>query len=56
MDKEIKESIKEIYEKLDQLATVVNIRIEKLKNVVGDYLELGSNISMSTVKANLKSV
>lgn len=56
MDKEIKEQIETINEKLDQLGTVVNMRIEKLKKVVGDYLELGANISMATVKANLKSV
>lgn len=52
----IKEAIDEIYLKLDKLAEVVNVRIEKLKKIVGDYLELGANISMATVKANLKSV
>ena len=31
-------------------------RIEKLKNVIYNYLEAGSNIALSTVKANLKSV
>lgn len=56
MDKEIKEQIEAINEKLEHLRTVVNVKFENLKKVVGDYLELGANISMATVKANLKSV
>lgn len=56
MDEKIQEGIDKIWSHLEVLDKVVNQRIEKLKKVVGDYLELGSNISMATVKANLKSV
>jgi len=56
MDKEILKEIEEINKKLDVLAHILNERIEKLKKVVGDYLEAGSNIALASVKANLKSV
>ena len=56
MDKEIIEYLESVSQKVDTLTKVFNARIDNLKKVIGDYLELSSNISMATVKANLKSV
>lgn len=56
MDKELIDRLEGIIKRLDLFEKVVNVRIDKLKKVVGDYLELSSNISMASVKANLKSV
>ena len=60
MDQEIENAINEMTKllkaKLDNLEMAVNKRFDSLKKVIGDYLELSSNISISTVKANLKSV
>ena len=60
MDKEIKKEIDEMTRqlkaKLDNLEAAINRRFENLKKVIGDYLELSSNLSIATVKANLKNV
>ncbi|MBA7680527.1 hypothetical protein ES703_88844 [subsurface metagenome] len=53
---EVKESTARIIQRIDQLKDYMDLRFEKLKNVIGEYLDLSSNISMATVKANLKSV
>lgn len=54
--KEIDEWARLIKAKLDNLDKAMNIRFENLKKVLGDYLELSSNLSIATVKANLKNV
>ena len=56
MDKEIDEWTRLIKAKLDNLDKAMNVRFENLKKVLGDYLELSSNLSIATVKANLKNV
>lgn len=60
MDQETKQALdiatEEIIKRLVNLELVMNKRFENLKKVVGDYLELSSNISIATVKANLKNV
>lgn len=60
MDKEIKQEMDEwvrlINGKLDNLQKAINVRFDNLKKVVGDYLELSSNLSIASVKANLKNV
>jgi len=54
--KGIEDLLEDIDKKIDVLAGVLNERIEKLKKVIYDYLEAGSNIALASVKANLKSV
>lgn len=60
MDKEIKKEMDEwvrlINAKLDNLQKAIGLRFDNLKKVVGDYLELSSNLSIASVKANLKNV
>jgi len=60
MDAEIKKELDEwirlIKGKLDNLEKAINVRFENLKKVIGDYLELSSNLSITSVKANLKNV
>ena len=54
--KELDEWSRLIKGKLDNLEKAINLRFENLKKVIGDYLELSSNISMATVKTNIKNV
>ena len=60
MDPETKKEIDEwtrlIKAKLDNLERAVNLKFDNLKKVIGDYLELSSNLSIASVKANLKNV
>ena len=56
IDEEIKEMTKVIVAKLESLNKNIQVRIDVLKKVIGDYLELSSNLSIATVKANLKNV
>ena len=60
MDEETKKELDEwsrlVKGKLDNLEKAINLRFDKLKKVIGDYLELSSNLSIATVKANLKNV
>ena len=34
----------------------INKRIDTLKKVIGDYMELSSSIALSSVKTNLKNL
>lgn len=56
VDDEIVEITRLLMAKLDNLNKAINIRFENLKKVIGDYLELSSNLSVASVKANLKNV
>jgi len=56
IEKELNEWTKLVGAKIDNLHNAMDKRFENLKKVVGDYLELSSNLSMATIKANLKSV
>jgi len=56
VDDEIVEITRLLMAKLDNLNKAINIRFEGLKKVIGDYLELSSNLSVASVKANLKNV
>lgn len=64
MDAEIKKFIEDemndmarlIKGKLDNLEMAINKRFDAMKKVVGDYLELSSNIAIGSVKNNLKNV
>ena len=42
--------------KIENLHQAIDKRFEAMKKVVGDYLELSSNISIGSVKTNLKNV
>ena len=56
IEKELNDWTKLVGAKIDNLHNAMDKRFENLKKVVGDYLELSSNLSMATIKANLKSV
>lgn len=60
MDKEIQEAMNDwvrlIKGKIDTLERTIGLRFDNMKKVVGDHLELSSNLSIATVKANLKNV
>lgn len=42
--------------KLNELEAVINIRFDKLKQIVIDYLNLGNEMARASVVAALKSV
>ena len=46
----------ELMDKIQELASHIDLRIEHLKNVIMNYLEAGSSMSMASVRANLKNV
>ena len=54
--KELDEWARLIGTKLDNLEQAINKRFDNMKKVVGDYLELSSNIAIGSVKTNLKNV
>ena len=56
MDKEIEKMKDDIMEKVDLLNQAINLRFDKMKKVITDYLDLTANISLSAVKTSLKSV
>ena len=56
VNKEIDEMTRLIVAKIENLNKAFTVRFDSLKKVIGDYLELSSNLSIATVKANLKSV
>lgn len=56
LTKEITEWTRLIKAKLDGVEKLMNLRFDNLKKVIGDYLELSSNLSITSVKANLKNV
>jgi len=56
IDDEITEMTRLIVTKIENLNKNMQVKIDCLKKVIGDYLELSSNLSIATVKANLKSV
>ena len=55
-NKELEEWAKLIRAKIDNLHEAMDKRFESLKKVIGEYLELSSNLSIASVKANLKNV
>ena len=56
MDDEILAKLQQLDVKLDVLRKAMDSRIDKIKDVVFNYMEAGSSISLASVKANLKSV
>jgi len=50
------EDLKRELEILSEEIIAVNKRIDTLKKVIGDYLELSSNLSIAGVKVNLKNI
>lgn len=42
--------------KIDELHKAINQRFDNLKKVIGDYLEMSSQMQMSSVKAQLKNI
>jgi hypothetical protein len=54
--KEIEEYSKLMVAKIDNLHYAMDKRFESLKKIICDYLELSSQLSIATVKANLKNV
>ena len=56
IDDEIVEMSRLLIAKIDNLHNAMNKRFETLKKVIGDYLDLSSNLSIASVKANLKNV
>lgn len=54
--KEIEEWSRLVVGKLDNLEMKINKRFDAMKKVIGDYLDLSSQMSIATVKANLKNV
>lgn len=55
-NEELAEVINMIMAKISNLAEAQNKKFDTLKKVIGDYLELSSNISIATIKANLKTI
>lgn len=53
---EVMERIKGIYEKLEALEVAMNTRFEKLKKIVIDYLNLGSEFAKGSLITALKQV
>jgi len=43
-------------EQLKHITEAINLKFESMKKVVGDYLELTSNISLASVKTALKNI
>ncbi|GAH40257.1 unnamed protein product [marine sediment metagenome] len=56
MDKELIERVEGIINRIAKLEELFNLRFDKLKKIIGDYLDLTSNIALSSVKTSLKSV
>jgi len=56
MEQEILEQIGQIAIGLKRVEEILNKRIDKIKDVLYSYLEYGSSIGLSSIKANLKSV
>lgn len=54
--KEMDEWVRLIKGRLDNLEKAVGLRFDNMAKVISDYIELSSNLSMATVKANLKNV
>ena len=54
--RELDEWARLIGAKIDNLQAAMDKRFEAMKKVIGDYLELSSNLSITSVKANLKNV
>jgi hypothetical protein len=50
------ELAKEIKVMIQAYEELINKRIEKLKEVVYQYLELNASMGLSTIKANLKTI
>ena len=53
---EIKDMLLKLENDLKHVLEVTDARFNALKKVIGDYLELSSNLSIASVKANLKNV
>lgn len=56
VERDINEMVRLIKGKIDNLEKAINLKFDALKKVIGDYLELSSNLSIASVKANLKNV
>lgn len=56
MDKEIEKLKDDILNRVGLLEQAINARFDKMKKVIGDYLDLTSNIALASVKTSLKSV
>ena len=54
--RELEEWTRLINVKIENLHDAINKRFDNLKKVIGDHLELSSNLSIASVKANLKNV
>lgn len=55
-DEKTIELVKEIKAMIQAYEELINKRIEKLKEVVYQYLELNASMGLSTIKANLKTI
>jgi len=56
MEEDVKKIFEELQREIKVVFETVNARINKLREVIFNYLEAGSSIALSSVKANLKSV
>lgn len=53
---QLRATVAEIGKKTEFCINALNERMNRLRAVMYDYLEAGSSIALSTVKANLRSI
>jgi len=56
MDKDVKAMFEDLEKRLNFFINMLNDRMNKIKDVLFNYLEASNNMALSSVKANLKSV
>ena len=56
MRAEIEATVKDIGKRAEIIINSLNDRINKIKEAIYNYLEAGSSIALSSVKANLRSI
>lgn len=56
MDEKTRKELELRMQIIEEELEATNKKFETLKKVIGTYLELSSNLSLATVKANLKNV
>jgi hypothetical protein len=56
MEEDTKKAIEDMQRKVEIFLNALNERMNKLRDVIYNYLEASSNIGLSSIKANLRSI